>query len=66
MELGTMAKVLQITLKRSGIGYPEKLRRTLVGLKLTKTNRTVVVKDTPQIRGMVQKASHLLEVKEID
>jgi large subunit ribosomal protein L30 len=61
-----MAKVLHITLRRSGIGRPEKHRRTLVGLKLTKTNRTVVVRDTPQIRGMVQKVSHLVEVKELD
>ncbi|MFH0812352.1 MAG: 50S ribosomal protein L30 [Pseudomonadota bacterium] len=61
-----MAKEIKITLKRSRIGRPEKHCRTLVGLKLTKTNRTIRVKDTPQIRGMVRKVSHLVEVEEID
>ena len=61
-----MAKELKVTLKRSRIGRPEKHRRTLVGLKLTKTHKTIRVKDTPEIRGMINKVSHLVEVEEID
>lgn len=61
-----MAKELKVTLKKSCIGHPEKQRRTLVGLKLTKTHKTIRVKDTPEIRGMINKVSHLVDVAEID
>lgn len=60
-----MSKKLEITLRRSCIGRPEKHRRVITGLGLRKMNQTVVREDTPQIRGMVQKISHLLKVKEI-
>jgi len=59
-----MATELKVTLKKSCIGYSEKQRRTLVGLKLTKTHKTVRVKDTPEVRGMINKVSHLVEVEE--
>jgi len=61
-----MAKELKVTLKKSCIGRPQKQRRTLVGLKLTKTHKTVRVKDTPEVRGMIHKVSHLVEVEETD
>jgi len=61
-----MAKELRVTLKKSAIGRPEKHRRVLVGLKLTKLNRVVQVKNTPEIQGMIRKVSHLLAVEEID
>jgi len=59
-----MSKELQITLIRSGIGRPQKHRLTLKSLGLNKLNKTVVLKDTPQVRGMVNKVSHLLKVVE--
>ena len=59
-----MAKPLEITLKKSKIGSPEKIRATLIGLGLTRTNKTVVRQDTPEIRGMLHKVQHLVEVKE--
>jgi large subunit ribosomal protein L30 len=55
---------LEITLKKSRIGSPEKIRATLIGLGLTRTNKTVVRQDTPEIRGMLHKVQHLVEVKE--
>ena len=61
-----MAKELKITLKRSPIGRPEKHRRILVSLKLTKTYKSIRVKDTPGIRGMIKKVPHLVEVEEIN
>ncbi|RLA92793.1 MAG: 50S ribosomal protein L30 [Deltaproteobacteria bacterium] len=61
-----MAKQLRVTLKKSRIGRPEKHRRTLISLNLTKTNKTIQVKDTPEIRGMIRKVAHLVEVEEID
>ncbi|WP_028988528.1 50S ribosomal protein L30 [Thermicanus aegyptius] len=59
-----MAK-LEITLKRSLIGRPEKQRITVKTLGLKKVNQTVVHEDNPAIRGMIKKVSHLVEVKEV-
>jgi len=61
-----MAKKLQITLKRSLIGRPEKQRVTVKTLGLRKLHQTVVHNDSPAIRGMVNRVGHLVEVKEIE
>ena len=57
---------LRVTQKRSAIGRPQDQRRTLVGLGLTRREKTVELADTPAIRGMVKKVIHLVEVKELD
>jgi large subunit ribosomal protein L30 len=57
-------KVIQVQLVRSGISQPETQRKTLRGLGLTKLQRTVKLKDTPAIRGMIRKVSHLVRVIE--
>lgn len=57
-------KTILVTLVRSGIGQPETQRRTLRGLGLTKMHRTVRLKDTPAIRGMIKKVEHLVRVQE--
>ncbi|VEN74786.1 50S ribosomal subunit protein L30 [Candidatus Desulfarcum epimagneticum] len=54
---------LEITLVKSMIGRPEKHRRILKGMGLTKVGRAVVLKDTPAIRGMAFKVSHLVKIK---
>ena len=59
-----MSGMLKITLVKSMIGRPEKHRKVLRGMGLTKTYRTVELKDTPSIRGMVQAVSHLVKVEE--
>ena len=59
-----MPKTLSITLKKSMIGRPEKHRRVVRSLGLRKLNKTVVLKDTPTVRGMIQKVSYMLEVEE--
>ncbi len=59
-----MAK-LQITLKRSLIGRTEVQRATVQALGLRKIHQTVEHQDNPAIRGMVNKVSHMVEVKEI-
>ena len=56
--------MLKVTLKKSMIGRPEKQRQILRGMGLTKLNRTVELKDTPAIRGMVNAVSHMVEVEE--
>ncbi|CAM3235893.1 50S ribosomal protein L30 [Sporolactobacillus spathodeae] len=61
-----MAKKLEITLSRSVIGTPQNQRVTVRTLGLRKTYQTVVQEDTPAIRGMVNKVSHLLTVRELN
>ena len=58
-----MAK-LEITLVRSLIGRPETQRTTVKTLGLRKINSKVVQNDNPAIRGMINKVSHLVAVKE--
>lgn len=59
-----MSKILRITLKKSMIGRPEKHRRVIRSLGLRKLNKTVTLEETPTIRGMIRKVSHMLEVEE--
>ena len=56
---------LMITLVRSGIGSPRKLKDALTGLGLTKLYKTVIRQDRPEIRGMIRKVQHLVVVDEI-
>ena len=58
-----MAEQIKITLVRSGIGKTKKIRRTLTGLGLTKLNKSVIHKNTPSIRGMINKVSHMVEIE---
>ena len=61
-----MGNKLKITLVRSPIGRPDKQRKVLHGLGLKKMNKTVFLMDTAEIRGMVQKVSHLVSVEECE
>ncbi len=56
--------IFQVKLVRSRISQPKTQRMTLKGLGLTKMHRTVKLNDTPAIRGMVRKVSHLVEIVE--
>ncbi len=58
--------MLKITLKRSYIGTPEKLRRVLRSLGLRKIGHTVVKPDVPSIRGMINKVPHLIKVEKVE
>jgi len=57
-------KKLKITLVKSGIARPGKHKVVLIGLGLKKMNHSVIRLDTPQIRGMITKISHLVKVEE--
>ncbi len=61
-----MAGKVKVTLVRSGIGRPESQRRTLRGMGLTRLNRTVVLEDTSEMRGMIRKVSHLVRVSPME
>ena len=56
------AKTLSVRLVRSGIGRPPKQRKVLKGLNLTRVNRVVTLRDTREIRGMIEKVFHLVEI----
>jgi large subunit ribosomal protein L30 len=59
-----MSDDIRITLIRSLSGRPESMRRVVKGLGLTRVNRSVTRKNTPEIRGMVEKVKFLLRVEE--
>lgn len=59
-----MSGKLKITLVRSMIGHPEKHRKVLRGMGLTKMNRTVELEDTPSVRGMIRVVSHMVKTEE--
>lgn len=56
---------LKITLDKGYSGRTQRQRQTLRGLGLTKRHMTVVRDDSPAIRGMVEKVSHLITVEEV-
>jgi large subunit ribosomal protein L30 len=58
-----MAKI-KIKLIRSKIGKNESQRRTIEALGLRKIGQIVEKEDTPQIRGMIEKVNHMVEVIE--
>ena len=57
-------KTLKITLVKSPIGYNKRQKGTVSALGLKKVNQTVEHDDTPVIRGMIHKISHLVQVEE--
>lgn len=58
-----MSEELKVTLVRSHIGRPASHRAVLNGMGLSKVNKTVILKDTPEIRGMINKVVHLVKVE---
>ena len=59
-----MAKTLVIKQVGSPIRRPAKQKATLVGLGLNKMGRTRELEDTPSVRGMINKISHMVEIVE--
>jgi large subunit ribosomal protein L30 len=66
VKRGFGVKKLKIKQIKSYIGRPEKHRRVLRGLGLGKLNRTVLLNDTPEIRGMAHKVIHLIALEEVE
>jgi len=58
-------KKIKITQIKSGIDRPERQKKTLKALGLTKLHSTKEVEATPQILGMVRKVDHLVKVEEL-
>ena len=55
-------KTIKVTQYASPIGRTKDQRATLIGLGLNKINRTRELEDTPAVRGMVNKVSHLVRI----
>jgi large subunit ribosomal protein L30 len=58
-------KKIRIEQVKSAIDRPERQKRTLRALGITKMHQVVEVEATPQIEGMIRKINHLLTVEEI-
>ena len=57
-------KKLKIKQVRSGIGRPERQKRTLRALGFKRLNQTIEVEVSPQVQGMIDKVRHLIEIEE--
>ena len=60
-----MATDLRVTQVRSGIGRPGAARRVLRGMGLRRVNQSVILPDTPPVRGMIFKVPHLVKVERV-
>jgi large subunit ribosomal protein L30 len=58
-----MALKLKVTLVRSGTNRPQRHKDTIKGLGLTRLHKSVVLNDTPAIRGMIRAVSHMVRVE---
>ena len=59
-------KVVTIEQIGSPLRRPSDQRRTLIGLGLNKMHRRRTLEDTPSVRGMINKVSHLVRVIDVD
>lgn len=57
-------KIIRIKQIGSSIGRKFDQKQTLIGLGLNKIGRVRELEDTPSVRGMVRKVSHLIEIIE--
>ncbi len=55
---------LQVTYRKSAIGYKQDQKDTIRALGLKRLRQTVEHDDTPAVRGMIQKVIHLVDVRE--
>ena len=60
-----MASELKVTQVRSGIGTKPKHRGTLRALGLGRIGKSNVLPDRPEIRGMIARVPHLVDVEEV-
>ena len=58
-----MTDTIKVTLVKSEIGKNKKIRQTLKGLGLTRLHKTVSLKNTPAIRGMINKVSFMVKLE---
>lgn len=55
---------IRVTQVKSVIGYDRRQRATLRGLGLRRMHQTVELVDTPDVRGLIAKVTHLVKVED--
>ncbi len=63
MAKNEAAGVVKVTQTGSPIRRTNDQRATLIGLGLNKMHKTVELKDTPEVRGMIRKVAHMVSVE---
>ncbi len=58
-------KTVFVTLVRSPIGYTKDQKQTVLALGLRRMHQTIEHRDTPALRGMIRKVTHLVQVEEV-
>jgi large subunit ribosomal protein L30 len=58
----TTTKTITVEQTGSAIGRPDRQRKTLVGLGLTRIGRRRTLQDTPSVRGLIAKVAHLVKI----
>ena len=56
-------RMVKVTMRRSAIGTSPRQRLTLRALGLRGIGRSVILKDSPAVRGMIEKVAHLVETE---
>ena len=59
-----MSAEVKVTLVRSHIGKAASIKAVLNGMGLTKRQKSVTLQDTPEVRGIINKVRHLVNVEE--
>lgn len=59
-------KFLKVTLTKSRIGAKKNQQETLRAMKLTTMHKVRIFTDTPNIRGMINRVTHLVSVEEVE
>lgn len=57
-----MTKKIKVMLVKSGIGRKNDQKKTLIGLGLSRIGKISELEDTPSVRGMINKVSHLVKL----
>jgi large subunit ribosomal protein L30 len=63
MAANDSKKTVKVTLVRSVIGTRESHRATVRGLGLRKIRQSVILEDTPAVRGMIHKVDYLVKAE---
>jgi large subunit ribosomal protein L30 len=66
VEKPAAERTIKVTLVRSLIGTPRDQRETAKGLGLRKLNSHAVLKETPAVKGMINKIVHALKVETVE
>jgi len=59
-----MEKMITLKWKKSVIGKPDYQKKAIQGLGFRRLNQTLTLPDRPEVRGMIKRVNHLLEIME--